>query len=390
MDIEKKFEELGKVVHDFRTIAEKESAELKKGLTASATKESLDKAEAHITKLEKEIEDVKTAFNRSAQNQEVEDDKEAKQYSEEFAKYLKKGVDLSPAAMEINKKFMSTDDDSNGGFWVSGQTSSEIVNQVYESSPVRQLASVQTISGSFLEIMQDNGEVSGGGWVGEVAPRPATDTPKIGMIKIYAYEMYENPSATQTMLDDAAINVEQWLADKVSEKFGRREATAFVTGDGVSKPKGILAYDTSFVERVAAAGASAIVGDDLIKLQDAVLDAFQANASWMMHRSIKSGIRKLKSNDNQYLWVPGLSIGAQDTILGKPVYTSSDMNSAPVTTLDTIIYGDFKAGYQIVDRQGIRVLRDPFTNKPFVLFYTTKRVGAGVKNKQALKALKQA
>lgn len=393
MDIEKKFEDFGKAFEEFKKANDKALAEAKKfGEESAASKEKLAKIEAEMQKSEKQIEEMKTAFARSQQaNQEQEnvEEKEQKQYSEEFKKFMRKGVE-SAELKELQKKFLSTDDDANGGLFVSGQTSSSIEKKIFESTPLREMASVQTISGPYLEILQDNDEVSGGGWVGEVQERPETNTPKVGAIKIYAYEMYEQPAATQTMLDDAAVNVEQWLADKVSSNFGRREATAFVKGDGASKPKGILAYGSDWVERVTAAGAAAIVGDDLIKLQDSLLEDLQGNAQWLMHRSVRSVIRKLKSSDNQYLWVPGLSLQAQDTLLGKPIKLSADMEAAPTTGKDTIIYGDFKAGYQIVDRIGIRVLRDMYTKKPFVLFYTTKRTGGGVKNKQALKVLRQA
>jgi len=277
---------------------------------------------------------------------------------------------------------------------VPEETSSEIVKKVYESSPIRQLASVQVIGTSSLEILLDLGE-AGSGWVGETETRAETDTPQWNEIEIPVHELYAKPRATQKLLDDAAINVEAWLAGKVAEKFSRDEATAFISGNGTKKPKGITAYasGTGFgqVERATAVDDTTFSGngDDLIATQALLKEPYQNNASWLMNRLIVAELRKIKSTlSGEYMWQPGLAQGQPAQLLGKPVYFASDLPSTIVASTDTIIYGDFKQGYQVVDRVGIRVLRDPFSSKPYVEFYTTKRVGGGVKNFEALKVLR--
>lgn len=390
--LKKKLDEMGNTYEEFKKANDAVALEVKKfGTESAASKEKLEKFEKGFNKLEGQIEELKTAIARSAQAPQTEtevSEKEAKQYLSELTTYMKKGVALSPEMQAWAKKAMSTDDDENGGFLVSPTLSNEIVKAVNESTPIRQLASVTTISGGSFEIIHDLGR-SSSGWVGEIQPRPQTGTPQIKKTVIPIHEIYSEPAATQTMLDDAAWNVESFLSEKVTEDFSLQEAIAFVKGDGVNKPKGILSYDAGVgfgkLERVETAANTGYTGDDLIELQEALKDALQRNASWLMNRQVRKLIRKLKSNDNQYLWVPGLTAGAQDTLLGKPVYLGADLPSSIVAGADTLIYGDFKQGYQIVDRTGIRVIRDNLTAKPYILFYTTKRVGAGVKNFEALK-----
>jgi HK97 family phage major capsid protein len=298
--------------------------------------------------------------------------------------YLRKG------ASELELKAMSVDSDEDGGFLVTSQTSSEIIKKVYESSPIRQLASVQTISTDALEILEDLDEV-GSGWVGETQPRGETGTPKLKKIVIPVHELYAQPKATQKLLDDAAVNVEMWLADKVSEKFARDEATAFMTGDGVLKPKGILAYDagTGFnqVEQIETAAVGTVGADDLIELAYSLKEAYKNGASFLAKRAVIKQFRKLKDLQGRYLWEPGLNGAAQSTLLGFPVYEANDMMAVANGALP-VAFGNFRAGYQIVDRIGIRVIRDIYSAKPHVLFYTTKRVGGGVKNFEAIKLLK--
>ncbi len=230
-------------------------------------------------------------------------------------------------------------------------------------------------------------------WVGERASRAATDTPQIRELEFFVHELYVNPQATQALLDDASINLEAWLAGKAIEGFAVKEATGFVSGNGVGKPFGILSYASGTshgqIERVATATNSAIVGEDLFDVQTALKEKYQKNASWQINRSRIGGLRKLKDAiTSQYIWQPGLQAGTPSLLLDKPVYMNADLPSAITATTDTIIYGDVKAGYQVVDRVGIRVLRDAYTNKPYIGFYTTKRVGGGVKNFEALKVMR--
>jgi HK97 family phage major capsid protein len=205
------------------------------------------------------------------------------------------------------------------------------------------------------------------------------------------HELYAQPKATQKLIDDAAIDIEAWLADKVSTIFAKKENTAFISGDGVGKPRGILTYSdgTSWgtIEQVASGSSGAVTADKLLELYYSLKEDYAVNATFLMNRSTVEAVRQLKDNTNQYLWSPGLHLGAPDTLLGVPVYQAADM---PVPAADSlsIACGDFKSAYQIVDRTGVRVLRDPFTDKPFVKFYSTKRVGGDVINFEAIKLMK--
>jgi HK97 family phage major capsid protein len=303
------------------------------------------------------------------------------EYKKEFNQFMRKGTEM---------KAMSVNSDEDGGYLVTPEMSSEIVTKVFESSPMRAIASVQVISSDALEMMEDL-ELIQSGWVGETQPRGNTDTAKLKMIKIPTHELFAQPLATQKLLDDAAVNVESWLAGKASQKFALDEATAFVSGNGVGKPKGFLAYDAGSgfnqVEQQESAGSGVIVGDDLIDVQALLKEPYQKGAVWMAQRQTIKVFRKLKDSQGRYLWEPGLNGAQQPTLLGAPVYQANDMAAYANGAL-AVAYGDFKAGYQIVDRIGIRVIRDVYTNKPFVLFYTTKRVGGAVKNFEAIKILK--
>jgi len=359
-----------------------------KGYAPADVEEKTNRLNDEITRLEGELKKVQTAMNRSGQgaggNEGAADEKKAA-YKKALNSYLRKGVEM-PAEV----KAMTVDSDEDGGFFVTPEMSSEIVTKVFESSPIRQLASVQTIGSDSLEIIEDLDE-AGSGWVGEVQARPETDTPQIKKIIIPVHELYAQPKASQKFLDDASVNVEAWLAGKVAEKFARDEATAFVGGDGVARPKGLLSYanGTGFnqVEQIETAGSGVVAADDLIEIDNALKGAYRNGAVWLMKRQSIKVIRKLKDTQNNYLWQPGLNGGTQSVLLGSPIFEADDMPAVAAGNL-SMIFGNIRQAYQVVDRIGIRTLRDPYSAKPFVLFYTTKRVGGGVKNFEAFKILK--
>lgn len=402
MEIQKKLDELGSAFEEFKKTNDTRLAEIKAtGAVKADTETKLAKIETTIVTLEETIKGLNAALARTGGNggdptKDEAKEKDAK-YREAQLKWMRKGEAIpeelmAHAVSRVTGKSMSADSEVDGGFLVTPETSSEIVTKVFESSPMRQLASAQSISTSSLKILEDLDEAASG-WVGERGARPATGTPQIKMNEIFVFELYANPQATQSFLDDASINIESWLAGKVSDKFARDEATAFISGNGVNKPKGILSYGSGngygLIERVVTAANNAVVGEDLIDVQTALKEPYQAGAQWMINRSMIGVLRKLKDTvTGQYIWQPGLQISAPSVLLGRPVNMASDLPSAITATTDTILYGDFKAGYQIVDRVGIRVLRDPYTNKPYVGFYTTKRVGGAVKNFEAIKVLK--
>lgn len=359
-----------------------------KGYAPADLEEKTNKINAKMSEIEEQISQVKTAMNRTAgaggqQQQQQKDEKTAK-YESAMKSYLRGG------GQEAELKALSSDSDQDGGFLITPEMSSEVVKKVFETSDVRAYASVQTISSSSLQILEDLDE-AGAGWVGEVATRSETSTPQLKMIEIPVHEIYAEPKATQRFLDDASINVESWLAEKIADKFARTENAAFVAGDGVGKAKGFLSYDagTSFgqVEQIVSGSGSTILPDSMINMVYGIKSAYRANAKFFMKRSTIATLRAFKDSQNRYLWAPGLDGNTSGSILGYDVVEFNDMPVIASNALP-VAFGDMKQAYQIVDRIGIRVLRDPFTAKPYVKFYTTKRVGGGMKNFEALKLMK--
>jgi len=316
------------------------------------------------------------------------------EYQKAFRSYLKRGDQIMHADQ---LKALSVGSDPDGGYTVTPDMSGSMASKVFESSPMRAYASVQVIGTDALEGRYDDDEGTVG-WVNETAARPGTDTPQMGVWRIPVHELYANPQATQKLLDDSNINIEQWLNNKIADKMGRTEATAFVTGDGVGKPRGFTTYTdgTSIREQVeqidtgvngdfAAAPAG---GDTLITALYSLKAPYKANASWFMNRTTMAGVRKEKDTDGAYIWQPGIQAGQPATLLGYPVAPAfEDMATYTVTGALAIAVGDMRAAYQIVERQGIRILRDPYTNKPYVGFYSVKRVGGGLLNGEALKLI---
>ena len=295
-------------------------------------------------------------------------------------------------------KALSAGSDPDGGYAITPDMSGRISQLVRETSPMRQVANVITIGSDALEGIHDLNEATSG-WVGETEARAETTAPKIGEYRIPVYEQYAEPRATQKLLDDALFNVEEWLSGKIAERLSRMENEAFILGNGLRKPRGFLTYAAgtpsaagfSVIEQIpsGAAGAFAATspGDALITLVYGLKAAYRENANFMMKRSTLAEVRKLKDGDDNYLWQPDFQMKQGGTLLGFNVVEAEDMPTIGANSL-SIAFGDFNAGYQIVDRQGVRILRDSFTAKPYVKFYTTKRVGGDVVNFEAIKLMK--
>jgi HK97 family phage major capsid protein len=313
-------------------------------------------------------------------------------YKAAFDTFLRKGEEVMGPD---ERKALSVGTDPDGGYVVNPDLSGRIVMKVFETSPMRAYASIQVISSDALEGLFDLNEASSG-WVGETDSRPETNTPQLGKWRIPAHELYAKPKATQKLLDDASINMEAWLASKVSEKFARDEANAFVVGNGVNKPRGFLTFPSGTtlpgtIERFdtgvnGAFAAAPNGGDVLINALYGLKQQYRANATWFMNRATLKLTRKLKDSDGAYLWSPGIAAGQPASLLGYPVASFEDMPD-PATDSLSIAVGDMREAYQIVDRLGIRTLRDPYSAKPYVEFYTTKRVGGDVVNFEALKLI---
>jgi HK97 family phage major capsid protein len=313
-------------------------------------------------------------------------------YKSAFDTMLRKGEEIMGAD---ERKALSVGSDPDGGYVVNPDMSGRIVQKVFESSPMRAYASIQVISSDALEGLFDLNEASSG-WVGETEARAETNTPAIGKWRIPVHELYAKPKATQKLLDDASINMEAWLAGNVAEKFARDESAAFVSGNGINKPRGFLTYASGTtipgqIERVKTGASSAFAADPdgldkVIEALYALKSPYRANATWFMSRAVTSLARKLKDDQGQYQWQPSTQAGQPATLLGYPVAAFENMETLAAGSLSMAV-GDMREAYQIVDRIGIRTLRDPYSAKPYVEFYTTKRVGGDVVNFEAIKLI---
>lgn len=314
-------------------------------------------------------------------------------YKAAFDTFIRKGEEVMGVE---ERKALSVGADPDGGYVVNPDISGRIVMKVFESSPMRAYAAVQVISSDALEGLFDLNEASSG-WVGETDSRAETNTPQLGKWRIPTYELYAKPKATQKLLDDASINMEAWLASKVAEKFARDEANAFVVGNGVNKPRGFLTYGSGTtlpgtIEQFPSGVNGALAatpdgGDVLINALYGLKQQYRANATWFMNRASTRLVRKAKDSNGSYIWVPGIAAGQPASLLGYPVAAFEDMPD-PATNSLSIAVGDMREAYQIVDRLGIRTLRDPYSAKPYVEFYTTKRVGGDVINFESIKLVK--
>lgn len=311
------------------------------------------------------------------------------EYTEAFSAHFRSG-DVQAA---LNKGT-----DSEGGFLAPVEWDRTITDKLVEISPMRQIAGNQRISGTtFKKLFNLRGTASG--WVGETAARNETNGPTFGEMSFPTGEIYANPAATQTILDDAEINVQSWLSMEVDTEFALQEGAAFVAGDGSNKPYGFLTFATGGANASrnplgsigvkSLAGTDAITTDEIVELVYLLPSAYTQNARFTMNRTTQSEVRKLKDGQGNYIWQPSFVAGQPATLNGYPVTEMADMPDLATGAIP-IAFGDFRRGYLVIDRAGVRVLRDPYSNKPYVMFYTTKRVGGGVVDPQAIKVARNA
>ncbi len=385
----------------FKADNDKALADLKKGQADVVQTEKVDRINTEISTLQKALDEtnamlaaIRTGGAGTAADPAVAE------HARAFNSWFRKGdraVDADLHALEV-KAALTTDSDPDGGYLVPEEMASTIDRVVGTVSVMRDISSVMTISGdTYTKLVNMGG--AGAGWVGEREARPETAAPTLRQLVFNTMELYANPAATQKMLDDGRIDIGQWLGNEVAEAFAEQEGAAFISGNGVNKPRGLLAYDPvanaswawgkiGFVKSGGAAGFAADdPADAIIDLTYALKQGYRNGASFLMSDATMGAVRKLKDGDGAYLWrIPEGSEGVP-TILGKPVRTDDNMPAIGANDFP-IAFGNFPRAYLIIDRFGIRVLRDPFTNKPFVHFYTTKRVGGGVQNFEAVKLLK--
>lgn len=392
-EVTHKVDDLGRAWEQFKAVNNRRLAEIeKKGGADSLTTEQLNCINHAMDEYKDRIGTLETALLRPGKDESIShSNSHVSEHKAAFCGYLRKGVDSNLSTLET--KALSVGSDADGGYLVTSHMSDRIVKTVFETSAMRKIAAVETISTDALEVIQDNDEAAVG-WTTETGAVSDSDTPQIAKKVIDVHELYAQPKATQKLIDDASIDIELWLADKLADAFSRKENTAFISGDGSGKPKGILSYAAGTawgeIEQINSGSAGAITADGLVNLFFALKEEYAARATFLMNRAAVKQARLLKeATTNQYLWQPGLAAGAPDTLMGVPVMQAADM-PVPAANSLSVAVGDFSRAYQIVDRTGIRVLRDPFTDKPFVKFYSTKRVGGDVVNFEAIKLLKLA
>ncbi len=320
----------------------------------------------------------------------------AREHKAAFEAYVRAGESAGLRALEV--KAMSAGTPADGGYLVPEEVEREIGKRLAAISPIRSIAAVREISGNvYKKPFMTTGPATG--WVAETAARPTTDSPVLAELSFPAAELYAMPAATPVLLEDTAVNIDEWIASEVEQVFAVQEGAAFVNGDGTNKPKGFMQYDKvaegswawtkiGFIETGLDAGFPADgPADPLIDLVYALKAGYRQNAHFVMNRKTQSAIRKLKDADDNYLWQPPAQVGGRAGLLTFPVVEAEEMPDIAEDSY-SIAFGDFARGYLVVDRQGVRVLRDPYSAKPYVLFYTTKRVGGGVQDFDAIKLLK--
>jgi HK97 family phage major capsid protein len=362
----------------------------RKGYADPLLNEQLNRINNALDEYKGRLDIIETSVARPDKSYEaITNNMDASEHKTAFKNYLRKGIENN--LVNIERKALSTVTGEDGGYLITSQMSDEIVRTINEISPIRKISSIETISSSSLDIIEDYNDTIAH-WVGETDQRLITDNPQISKKTIAVHELYAQPKATQKLIDDANINIENWLIEKLTNIFNAKENHSFINGDGVGKPRGILSYEAGTewgeIEQIHSKVNGEITADALFNLYFALKEQYAGRATFLMHRNTLQKIRLLKDkNTDNYLYNPGLAVGAPDSLFGIPVMQSVDM---PIANSDSlaVALGDFKAGYKIVDRKGMSVMRDQLTHKPFVSFYTTKRVGGDVVNYEAIKLLR--
>lgn len=318
--------------------------------------------------------------------------KEQTEHKQAFGQFMRKGHE--DGLRELERKALNTATDEDGGFAVPEELDRNLIELARDAVVMRQECRVISVGGTgYTKLANLGGATSG--WVGEQEARPATGTPKLQKVSPVWGEVYANPQATGVMLDDAFFDVEAWLAAELQQEFSEQEEAAYSYGNGVNKPRGLFAYGTEAqndktrtfgkLEHMVAS-APGLVADDLIKLIHTLRKPYRSGSKWMMNGLSVMAARLLKDDQGNYLWRPGLTEDAPSILLGYGVAENEEMPDI-AAGVQALAFGNFKRAYTILDRIGTRVLRDPYTNKPFVGFYTTKRVGGMLENDQAVKML---
>ncbi len=312
--------------------------------------------------------------------------------------YLREGDDSALRSLSLEGKALSTSVLAEGGYLIDPQTAGTIAGVLRSASSIRSVATVAEVEAGIYDVLVDHTDI-GAGWTTESGTVAETDTPQIDRISIRLHELSASPKASQRLLDDAAFDIEAWLSARIADRFTRAENAAFVIGDGIDKPQGFLSYSAVANEAwawgslgyVATGEAGDFAGidpaDAIVDLIYALDAAYRSNAVFVMNSKTAGAVRKMKDSDGRFLWAESLASGQPARLMGYPVIIAEDMPDIDVNST-SIAFGDFGAGYTIAERPDLRVMRDPYSAKPHVLFFASKRVGGDVTDFAAIKLLK--
>lgn len=390
-DIEQVADELGGRFEEFKSKNDKrmEALESEKAKLAG-TVEGLNEKLTDLDEYKKQLEEELAGLKRPGA---AGGNKHQGEHKTAFGQFLRKGQE--DGLRELEQKALQVGVDADGGYAVPEELDRTILEVERDESPMRQVCNQISISTSDFKKLVNLGG-AGSGWVGETDARPATNTPTLAQIVAFMGEIYANPQATQTSLDDMFFDAEGWLTSEVAREFAEKEGNAFMLGDGTNKPKGILAYTLATtddatrafgqLQKIHSGTAGDFESDDIIKLIYSLKAGYRRNGRFMMPQMTVFKARTLKDGNGNYMWQPGLQLGQPSTLAGHGLVENEDV-PAVAADANAMLFGDFNRGYTIVDRMGVRVLRDPYTNKPNVGFYTTKRVGGMVTDSNAIKVL---
>ncbi|MCG2575194.1 phage major capsid protein [Acinetobacter sp. ME22] len=390
-DIEEVAADLKGTFEDFK---KKNDQELD-GIKAEKGKlsEQVDKINEKLGDLDKLKDELEKEL-KAAKRPGATKGKEADEHKTAFYQFMRKGTEDGLA--ELEKKAVNVGTDSEGGYAVPEELDKTLLELLKDENPMRRICSQMTVGTDKYKKLVNLGG-AGSGWVGETDTRPATGTSTLAQLEAYMGEIYANPQVTQTALDDVFFDVENWISTEVAQEFAEKEGNAFLLGNGTNKPKGILAYsfstdadkDRAFgtLQNVNSGTSADFDSDGLLNLIYATRKAYRNGALFMMTNLTQAKVRKFKDSEGNYLWQPGLQLGQPSTLLGYGIEENEDMPEVAADVMP-VLFGNFKRAYLIVDRMGTRVLRDPYTNKPYVGFYTTKRTGGMLLDSNAVKGLK--
>ncbi|MDN0095095.1 phage major capsid protein [Yersinia rohdei] len=391
-DVEQVAQELNQRFSEFKEKNDKriDAIEQEKGKLAGDV-ETLNGKLTELDNLKTSLEDEIKALKRPGGGTNT---KTATEHKSAFMQFVRKGKE--DGLRELEQKALNTGTDADGGYAVPEELDRTLLNILKNEVIMRQESTVITVGTSdYKKLVNLHG--AGSGWVGEQAARPATNTPQLAQIVPFMGEIYGNPQATQTMLDDGFFDVEAWINGSLSLEFSEQEEITFTNGSGVLKPKGFLAYASTDekdsvrefgkLQHLLSGAAAAVTADSIIQMIYTLRKVHRNGAKFMMNNNSLFKIRILKDERGDYLWRPGLELDQPSMLAGYGIAENEQMPDI-VADAKAIAFGNFKRGYTIVDRIGTRILRDPYTNKPFVGFYTTKRTGGMLADSQAIKLLK--